>query len=87
MVIFWSVIAALIDAFGIYSASATAVNIILRDITGATMPLFGLQMYATMGLGWGNTLIACFSVLMIPAAFMIIKYGEHLRTTYPVKNI
>ena len=47
----------LIDAFSRYAASGMAANTVLRSIFGAVFPLFGLQMYSTLGLGWGNSLI------------------------------
>lgn len=43
-------------------------------------PLFGLQMYNKLGLGWGNSLLAFVSLALCPIPFLFYKYGERLRT-------
>jgi hypothetical protein len=78
---------ALVDTFTIYAASALAANTVVRSVFGAVLPLCGLQMYAKLGLGWGNSLLGFIAVIMIPGAFLIIRYGEYLRTKFPVKNL
>lgn len=44
-------------------------------------PLFGLQMYNALGLGWGNSLLGFVSLALslVPVAFYF--YGEKLRTS------
>lgn len=78
---------ALVDTFTIYAASALAANTVVRSIAGAVLPLCGLKMYDKLGLGWGNSLLGFIAVGMIPIAFLIIRYGEFLRTRFPVKNL
>lgn len=51
------------------------------------LPIFGLRMYHALGLGWGNSLLAFISLPLIPVAFLILKYGETIRTKYPIKNL
>ncbi|KAK0725195.1 bicyclomycin resistance protein [Lasiosphaeris hirsuta] len=87
VVTFMSLNMALVDTFTIYAASALAANTVVRSIFGAVLPLFGLRMYHALGLGWGNSLLAFISLLMIPIAFGILKYGELLRVKYPIKNL
>jgi len=87
VVTFMSLNMALVDTFTLYAASALAANTVIRSIFGAVLPLFGLRMYRTLGLGWGNSLLAFISLPMIPVAFLILKYGESIRTKYPVKNL
>jgi len=77
----------LIDSFTLYAASALAANTVLRSVFGAVLPLCGLKMYAALGLGWGNSMLAFIAVLMIPVTFLMMRYGELLRTKYPVKNL
>ena len=56
IVMVWlSVQAYIIDAFGIYAASAIATNTFIRSTMGAFIPLAGPPLYAAIGLGWGNT--------------------------------
>lgn len=75
----------LIDAFGMYAASALAANTLLRSIVGGLLPLAGLKMYNALGLGWGNSLIGFLALAMIPIPFVFYKYGEAIRNKYPVK--
>ena len=70
----------LIDAFTRYAASAMAANTILRSILGAVFPLFGLQMYNALGLGWGNSLLAFLALALVPIPFLFYWYGERIRT-------
>lgn len=66
--------------FMIYAASAIAANTVLRSLFGATFPLFGLQMYNQLGLGWGNSLLAFISLAMCPIPLLFYRYGEKIRT-------
>lgn len=70
----------LVDAFPMWASSATAAGTILRSIFGALLPLAGPSMYAKLGLGWGNTLLAFLSLACVPLPFLLIKYGEAIRT-------
>lgn len=69
----------LVDAFTIYAASALAANTVLRSLIGALLPLAGQKMYATLGLGWGNSLLAFIAVAMCPIPIIFYKYGERIR--------
>ncbi|KUJ12853.1 MFS general substrate transporter [Mollisia scopiformis] len=69
----------LVDAFPLYSASAVAANTVLRSIAGAFLPLAGPRMYSSLGLGWGNSLLALIAVMLIPFPALLIIYGERLR--------
>jgi multidrug resistance protein len=87
VVTFMALNMALVDTFTLYAASALAANTVVRSIFGAVLPLCGLRMYRVLGLGWGNSLLAFVSLPLIPIAFLILKYGETIRTKYPVKNL
>ncbi|CAF9934272.1 hypothetical protein IMSHALPRED_009653 [Imshaugia aleurites] len=69
----------LVDAFTIYAASALAANTVLRSLVGALLPLAGRKMYATLGLGWGNSLLAFIAIAMCPIPIIFYKYGERIR--------
>jgi hypothetical protein len=77
----------LVDTFTLYAASALAANTVFRSIAGAVLPLCGLKMYDVLGLGWGNTLLGLIAAALIPIPFLILKYGEKLRTKFEVKNL
>ncbi|KAK0713993.1 hypothetical protein B0T26DRAFT_754040 [Lasiosphaeria miniovina] len=67
--------------------SASENRSMARSVFGAVLPLLGLKMYEALGLGWGNNLLAFIAVAIAPGAFSIIRYGELLRTKYPIKNL
>ena len=77
----------LVDSFTIYAASALAANTVLRSIAGAVLPLAGLPMYDKLGMGWGNSLLGFIAVGLLPLPWLFIKYGEHLRKKYEIKNL
>jgi len=79
MPIFMAVQTYLIDAFTLHAASALAANTVLRSLLGALLPIAGPSMYSTLGLGWGNSLLAFISIGMLPVPFLFIKYGESIR--------
>lgn len=70
----------LIDAYTIYAASAIAANTIVRSIFGAVIPLAGPSLYSRLGLGWGNTLLGLIAVGFAPGSWLLLKYGDKIRT-------
>ncbi|KAH8166234.1 hypothetical protein CIB48_g2024 [Xylaria polymorpha] len=87
ILVFFSIQTYLVDAFTIYAASALASNTIIRSVAGAVLPLAGLRLYERLGYGWGNSLLAFIAILFLPVSFVLLKYGERLRTRYPIKNL
>ncbi|CAI7649773.1 unnamed protein product [Penicillium glandicola] len=80
MVLFQCTTAYLYEAFTLYAASATGAVYILRGLTGFGFPLFGPEMYHSLGYGWGTTILALVAVVVgfpVPAVFWV--YGERLR--------
>lgn len=71
----------LIDAYTRYAASVTAANTVMRSTLGALLPLAGPSMYAALGLGWGNSLLAFIALAVIPFPYVFWKYGEQIRTS------
>ena len=76
-----AVSAYLVDAYTLHSASAMAANTVLRSIFGAVLPLAGVRMYDTLGLGWGNSLLAFIAIALAPVPVLFFKYGERIRTS------
>lgn len=75
----------LVDAFGSEaSASALAGNTVLRSLSGALLPIAGPSLYANLGLGWGNSLLAFIALAFAPVPFIFYRYGERLRERFPV---
>ncbi|KAL1975421.1 hypothetical protein VTN31DRAFT_3813 [Thermomyces dupontii] len=81
LIIFMATSTYLIDAFTVYSASVMAANTVFRSLAGAVLPLAGGRMYADLGLGWGNSLLAFIALAMIPLPFLFWRCGERIRTS------
>ncbi|KAA6407354.1 MAG: MFS general substrate transporter [Lasallia pustulata] len=71
----------LVDAYTIHAASAIAASAVLRSLVGAILPLAGQKMYSTLGLGWGNSLLAFIALALCPIPWVFLKYGERIRTS------
>ncbi|KIN05754.1 hypothetical protein OIDMADRAFT_154218 [Oidiodendron maius Zn] len=78
--IFISVATYLVDTYqAMTSASAVAANGLLRYIFGAAFPLFTLQMYEGLGIGWATSLLAFITVALMPIPWVLFKFGESIR--------
>lgn len=70
----------LVDCYTRYAASAMAASTVLRSVGGALLPLAGRKMYSSLGLGWGNTLLAGIAAAFIPMIWLLTKHAETIRT-------
>ncbi|PSR81480.1 major facilitator superfamily domain-containing protein [Coniella lustricola] len=74
----------LIDCFGAYAASAIAANTVLRSLGGTLLPLIGADLFAAIGWGWGNSVLALVAVLLTPAMLYLYLRGESLRAKHSI---
>ena len=74
----------MVDAFLSTAASAVAALVCLRSIFGAFLPLIGPKVYGTLGLGWGNSVLAFLLVAVTPVPWVFMKWGGYVRKRYPV---
>ncbi|KAE8838398.1 hypothetical protein PTNB73_03586 [Pyrenophora teres f. teres] len=77
----------LTDVYGpMNGASAMAANGIARYTLSAVFPLFTVQMYEALGIGWATSLLGFLALVMIPIPFLFFKYGPIIRakSKYPV---
>jgi MFS family permease len=79
----------LLGAFGIYSASAMAGNVVLRNAAAASLPLAGPALRQKIGIGWGFSVLALLVVLTIPIPLVLMRFGERLRKAqhYPHDHV
>ncbi|KAE8319489.1 major facilitator superfamily domain-containing protein [Aspergillus transmontanensis] len=71
----------LVDAFddqGV-SASALSANATLCALFGAFFPLAGPSLNRSLGLGWGNSLLAFLSLMFLPLFTVLWLHGEGFR--------
>ncbi|KAI0788016.1 MFS polyamine transporter [Fomes fomentarius] len=77
---FQSIQTYVIDAFTLHAASALAAVTFLRSCAGFGFPLFAPAMYNALGYGKGDTILACFAIVVgVPSPFLLWKYGERIR--------
>ncbi|QIX01081.1 hypothetical protein AMS68_006598 [Peltaster fructicola] len=70
----------LIDVYGpLNGASAIAANGVLRYGMGAAFPLFVVQMYRALGIGWATSLLGFITVAMMPIPFIFFGFGPRIR--------
>ncbi|KKF94757.1 putative drug/proton antiporter YHK8 [Ceratocystis platani] len=69
----------LVDAYPLYAASALAANSFVRCSVAAAFPLFGHQMFDTLGFQWAGSLLGFLAVAMMPFPYIFFKYGKRIR--------
>lgn len=74
----------LVESYTRYAASALAGNAVARSILGGILPLFGSQMYTTLGPNWAGTMIALMMAVLIPIPWGFYKWGKKLRMRSPM---
>ncbi|KAJ3571950.1 hypothetical protein NP233_g3420 [Leucocoprinus birnbaumii] len=76
----------LVDTFT-YAASALAAASLFRSLLGFAFPLFGQQMYAALGEGGGNSLLAGLAIVLgIPFPVWLYYRGEDIRARNPLTS-
>lgn len=71
-----------IDSYPAYASSGSAAITLFRSLVGGLLPLSGLRIYDSLGLGWGNTVLGLIAVSLIPVPVLLYFYGERLRKRY-----
>lgn len=70
-----------VDTYATYSASATGAAAFVRTMAGFSFPLFAPKMYDSLGVGWGNTVLACVALTFgLVAPIMLWRWGGWLRS-------
>lgn len=71
----------MIDAYGpLYGASAAGAAMLSRYTFSAAFPLFALQLYEGLGVGWATSILGFCALGLAPVPFLFFKYGEWLRS-------
>ena len=70
----------MMDTYGpLYGASATGASSLSRYTLSAAFPLFALQMYGRLGVGWATSLLGFCTVAMAPIPWVFYGWGPSLR--------
>ncbi|KAK0637449.1 major facilitator superfamily domain-containing protein [Bombardia bombarda] len=73
------IMAYVVDAFGLYSASALTGIIVTRCLAGTFLPLTTVPLVEKLGYGWGFTVFAAVSFCLAPISLLIFRYGHYWR--------
>ncbi|OLN87074.1 putative transporter C1529.01-like protein 7 [Colletotrichum chlorophyti] len=65
-----------VDATGLYSASAMTGIIVTRCLAGTFLPLASGPLVESFGYGWGFTMLGAFSICLAPIPVIIMRYGH-----------
>ncbi|KAK3311856.1 major facilitator superfamily domain-containing protein [Apodospora peruviana] len=68
-----------VDAFGLYSASAMTGIIVTRCLMSTFLPLTTGPLIDNFGYGWGFSVFAAFSFCLAPISILILRYGAKWR--------
>lgn len=69
-----------IDSYPDHTGSASAATQFLRSLAAFGFPLFAPKMYAVLGSGWGNSILAFAAMAIgIPVSLLFWYYGQGLR--------
>ncbi|KAJ8122704.1 hypothetical protein O1611_g9778 [Lasiodiplodia mahajangana] len=74
------IMAYIVDIFGDRSASAIGAILPLRYLVGALLPIATPYMYARLGYGWSNTLLALILIALAPIVLWAIVRSPQNRT-------
>lgn len=68
-----------VDACGVYSASAMTGIIVSRCLMGTFLPLGTGPLVESFGYGWGMTFFGALSLCLAPVPILVMRYGERWR--------
>ncbi|TWU78505.1 hypothetical protein ED733_008988 [Metarhizium rileyi] len=70
----------MLDAYGpMYAASASGAMMMSRYLLSTAFPMFALQMYKALGVGWATSLLGFITVAMAPIPWCFWVFGERIR--------
>ncbi|KAK4141389.1 major facilitator superfamily domain-containing protein [Dichotomopilus funicola] len=70
------VMAYVVDAFGLFSASAMTGIIVTRCLMSTFLPLATAPLVERLGFGWGFMVLAGLSLVLAPIPMLMFRYGE-----------
>ncbi|KAI1342559.1 MFS general substrate transporter [Xylariaceae sp. FL0016] len=68
-----------VDAFGLYSASAMTAIIVSRCLMGTFLPLAAGPLIESLGYGWGCSMLGGICLILAPIPVLVFRYGSKWR--------
>lgn len=60
-------------------ASASSANSLARYMFAGALPLFTVQMYDGLGVGWASSLLGFTALALLPVPWVLYRYGKQIR--------
>ena len=80
MMMIWVPLASyLVDAFGMYSASAMTMVLLARCLGGTLLPLAIPPLTDALGFGYGFLVLAAVCLVLIPVPIIVMRFGSQWR--------
>lgn len=80
MILIWVPLSSyVVDAFGLYSASAMTIVLIARCLGGTLLPLVVPPLTDALGVGYGFLVLATVCLALIPLPTAVMRYGSRWR--------
>jgi len=79
LLIFMALLNYLVDAYEIFSASATAAASCSRSLFAVVLPFAARPMYERLGIAWACSLLGFISLVLGVIPFFFLKYGDQIR--------
>jgi len=76
---FMPLMAYVVDATGLYSASAMTGLIVTRCLTSTFLPLATAPLIDRLGYGWGFSVLAAVCLFTAPIPILLMRYGQRWR--------
>lgn len=70
----------IIDSYEAYAASALASITLIRYVAAGGMTIVGIPFYENLGVHYTLTILACLSIPLVPAPYVLYKYGPWIRS-------
>ncbi|OAQ91640.1 MFS multidrug transporter [Purpureocillium lilacinum] len=85
ILVFLPLMAYVVDAYGIYSASAMTGVIVVRCLAGAFLPVVTVLVIQDLGYGWGFATLSALCLVLGFIPVVIMRYGSRCRqaVAYP----
>lgn len=74
----------ILDAYGVYGASALAAMLVPENSTAAFLPLAGPSLYGRIGLGWGNSVLGFIALGFCALPIVLMLFGKRLRKSQTI---
>jgi DHA1 family multidrug resistance protein-like MFS transporter len=79
----------IIDSYGDHAAIALSSITMMRYVIAGGMVMAARPMYQGIGVHWTMTLLGCIAAILVPAPYLLVRYGCELRkkSAYAISNI